>query len=583
MRALLLAGVALWPAAAWAQAPTAVPSITFTGPTGAPAKSSDPIKQSEMLANFGKVATAWMTAACEPINQVLSGISATYLGYPCFPQPNLQRITPGHLQIIGPTGAWGDQTNEVTIIANPGGGGANAGGFGNVAPGFGNNGNQGNYWDPNYRNAYGGQDAAALFINMAARTPVVSSAAVSSYGTATIATPLGNRTVYTIVLATPLTSAQVADMGNTGSRPVNMRVDTSGGYFAYTIPKGLLSPSGVSVPPVSADGRTIVVDGPWVCVTCSPQVLPAAGAIPPTTQTVTIDTQYVEDGTYGSLVTTDLDLINGAAIDERVVVNDKASVPVLNLLDVNQSTLTTGAPFSLKGYMAGVTPGALGGSGLGNAYVLALGGWQVALAAQNGQTPYSGSTYGLLGTLNGPTWTVYGVQNGGFLLGADPGNSCDSIPSHRSNPAATCARTVLLSMAGDFTIARGVHSATVEATGSVTSDGLLLAQAGAQITGSTSFRNVTGQTGYVDPTNGDILMSGVVGAGREYLSPTGGELALHGCNASYVGIMVFIADAVKAGEAKGAGTGAVAVCEPISASNPTPTWARISDNVAVSN
>ncbi len=559
-----------------------VPQLAAAQSQFVPSQSAPGARQATPQDIIGYLNATVPRTNVEPISQVLQGISNSYLGSRTYPNPGLFRLAPGHLQVFGPTGAWGSQTNILTIIGNPGGGGANAGGFGNVPPGYGNNGNQGNFWDPNYRNAYGGQDAAALLINMAARTPVVVAAPVSSYGTATIQTPIGYRTVYTIRLVTPLTPAQVADMNNTASRPPSMRVDTSGGFFAYTIPPGLVGPTGAPVPPVSADGYTITVDGPWVCVTCNPEVLPAAAAIPPVTQTVSIDTLYVEDVTYGSITTTDLDLVNGVAIDERVMVNDKASVPVLNLLDVNQSTLANGAPFSMKGYMAGVGPGAYNGSGLGNAYMLALPGWEAAFVAQNSQTPYSGNTYGLLTTVGGPTFSVYGVQNSGFLLGADPGNSCDAIASHRANPSASCARTVLLSMAGDLFLARSIHAASVESTGSLTSDGILIASAGAQITGSTSFRNATGQTGYVDPTNGDLLMSGVVGVGRQYMSPAAGQLPLHGCNPAYIGIEVMIMDGRKPGEAAGQGSSVVGKCMAMTL-GAAPTWLRLPDYTAVVN
>ncbi len=521
----------------------------------------------------------------EFINQVLAGISPTYMGFPYYPQPGLLRVAPGHIQAFGPTGGWGDQTNIGTFIGNPTGGGTNAGGFGTTPGGFGNNGNQGNYWDPNYRNAYGGQDAGAVYIGMAARTPVVTNAPVQSFTTTTIATPLGNRLVYQTHLATPLTPAQIADMGNTATRPPSMRMQTSGGYFLYTIPKGMVDPSGNPVPPVSADGYTVTGDGPWVCVTCSPEVLPVPGLLPPTGQTITIDTVYVEDGTYGILTTTDLDQVNGAAIDERVVVNDKASIPVLDLLDVNQSVMANGQPLAIKGYMAGVQGGNYNGSGLGQAYMLALGGWQAAFVAQNGQTPTSGSTYGLLGTQNGPTWLMYSVQPGGYLIGADPGNSCATLASMKINPAASCARSVLLSAAGDLTLARSIHAASVESTGSLTSDGVMLAQAGLQSIGTTSFRSPTGQTAYVDGPTGNFVTAGIVNPGKQYMgTPPAGGVGLSGCSSAYIGATVFIADGRKAGEAAGAGSGTLAVCEPLGVSTLTaPVWARLSDNVGVQN
>ena len=517
-------------------------------------------------------------------------VSPTYLGGTSIPQPNLHRLTNGHLQILGQPGQWGSQTNVLTVEANEQ---------------YQNNGNQGNFWDPTYRLAYGGQDQGAMYISIQARTPELSSAAVSSFGTATIATPAGNRTVYTAVLTTPMTVAQMADLG---TRPPNTRVEISNGFFAYLIPPGYLSPSGASVPPVSTDGTTLIVDN-WVCDACSPQVASSANAQPSSVgsapYTLSLDVTHQIDDIYGGASVSDADQVTDVNGDERTFANFKSSPEVLNLSDPLSSTQQNGKGLRIFSHYGGVI------GGYGTAYMMAGGGWDAASVARNPQQSGSqGSTYGFLVPSQSPSWGFYSTQSGGYVLGVDPGNSC------QITNGAACTRTVLLDTAGNLTLAGNVTAngtatnagaqvngsisfrnaagtaqsayidgidGTIGTNGSITSLGTVTDQ-GEQVNGATSFRSADGltQNAYVQGSDGTIGTNGNVTAAG-YVTP--GSFAfsnLPGCGTSQLGAHLYVTDGRKPGEIAGGGSGVPADCTP-PVKGASPGWVSVYDHRAVVN
>lgn len=486
----------------------------------------------------------------EPLTGSNPGLAHTYLGGPTIPQPNRVSIR-GHMQITGNLGAWGSQTNALSVVPNlP------------IALGMENAGNQGAFWDPNYRTAYDGQDQAAIYVWMRARKPVGINLASSSFGTAQIATPAGNRTVYTVTLASPLLPAQIADIA---SRPPNLRIEVSNGFYAYTIPSGYISPTGVAVLPVSADGRTLVVDN-WARV--HPTVVSGtAGAQPTSYDTfpwnITIDATHQIDDSYGGWRIADDDLVGVAMGDERVFINAKETIPPLNLYDPLTTNLLT------IGTFYGVVND-LGQAGQGTAAHVCTQGWQSCFVARNMAGPANGaSTYGFLAPYAGPTWGFYSTQGSGYVLSSDPGNSCGS--GNHATPGAPCVRTYLLDTQGNSS-QTGALSAGVVNTPNLHVNGI------ARVDGVLGVRTPdgSGQTAYVDGSTGTIVTSGFIVAGSFTVG------ALPGCNSSYPGAHIFVSDARKPGETSGNGSGVPADCVPL-VKGAAPVWASVYDHASVTN
>ena len=431
-------------------------------------------------------------------------LASTYLGRPSYPQPNTVRIYDGHLQLFGPTGAWASQTNLVTVVANRA---------------FGDDGSQGGFWDPNYRVAYGGQDGAAIYVGIQGRIPVVTNAA-ASFGKAAIATPAGNRTVYTVVLADHLTPREMDEVRR---RPVNLRIE-AGEYFGYLIPPGFSSPAGQSVPPVSTDGSTLVVDN-WVCATCKPVVPASLDAVPPVGATVTVDALHQVDGLYGGWVVRDGDGLNTAMNFEQANINNRVGVlPALNLLD------PVSTPLLLVSRFEGVVSDNVQGQGAGVADDVCTTGWQACFVARNMATAKTGNTVGFLAPTAGPTFGFYSTQNTGYVLAVDPGDACQQ-------PGEVCRRTALLDTRGNLALSGVIIGSSVVSAGS-------------------------------------IKASGPVTPGRFALSsaPT--------CGTETVGAHIYIVDGRKPGERPGAGSGTPADCSP-PALGKQPAWISVYDYTAV--
>ena len=474
------------------------------------------------------------------------GIAHVYLGGPTFPQPGRVPLV-GHLQISGNLGAWGSQTNALSVVPNatPGAGLENAG-------------NQGGFWDPAYRTAYDGQDQAAIYVWMRARKPVLVAGAVSSFGTAQIATPLGNRTVYTVTLSTPLTAAQRADMT---SRPPNLRVETGNGFYGYTIPSGFLTPAGAPLLPVSADGATVVVDV-WARV--RPTVVSGtAGAVPSgfdaAPYTLTIDATHQINTSYGGWRIADDDLVTVAMGEERVFINAKSSIPALNLYDpLTTGTLTVGT------FMGVVND--LGAVGQGTAAHVCTAGWQACFVARN--QPSGPSTFGFLAPFAGPTWGYYSTQGTGYVLASDPGNSCGPA-GQQATPGAPCVRAYLLDTAGNSSQTGAMSAAAVNTPA-------LKVSGTARVDGSFGVRTPdgTGQTAYIDGATGQIITRGFIVPGSFTVA------TLPGCSTVYLGAHIYVTNARKPGEAAGAGSGAPADCTPLSP-GAAPVYASVYDRAAV--
>ncbi len=436
-----------------------------------------------------------------------SGLVGTYLGGSSYPEPNLFRLRDGHLQILGQTGSWGSQTDLLTIVAN--------------IP-YRNDGNQGGFWDPAYRIASGGQDAGAMLVLIQGRKPIGREAGVSSYGYATIATPAGDRTVYTVALRKPLDAAELDEMRH---RPPNMRLETKGGYFGYLIPPGYRTPSGAELPPWSADGSTLVVDN-WVCASCKPQIAASASATPAASDPVTIDVLHQIDGLYGGWRVDDFDGLQSAMNAEHANVNDRqGKLPPLNLFDPQSSQ-----PL-LVGRFDGVTTDRPDGQGTGVAHDLCTTGWQACFVARNMQTPQSGVTFGFVAPSAGPTFGFYSAQRGGYVLGVDPGDGCQQ-------PGKDCHRTVLLDTGGNLALSGLVTAHSVQAAA-------------------------------------DIVASGLVVPGHFQSD------ALPACNPGSLGAHVYVLDGRKPGERAGAGSGVPADCTPPVVGG-GPIWLSVYDHRGVS-
>ncbi len=383
----------------------------------------------------------------ERIVNTPSGLSPLYLGSPSYPQPNLLRIDNGHLQIVGSTGAWGTQTNLLTVFANDR---------------YANQGNQGLFWDPAYRIASTGQDSGAIEAWNAGRPPIAFHTPVARFGRATIQTQRGPRPVYTVGLAEKLDSRQVAEIL---ARP-NMRVETSNGFFGYLIPSGYKDPAGSAVPPISADGATLTLDN-WVRASSNPVVPASALALPDAYDKapyqVTIDAFHQINDFSTVLKLYADDMIQVAMGNEFTIVNNKTGpVLALNLIDPLATPLLT----------IGMNASSLSDDGRGNGVSVAdqvcSDGFQACFVARNQTTRTSGTTYGYLVPVHGPDVAIASTQPiGKYVLQADPGDSCNTV-------GRTCRRTIVLDTAGNMAL-----SGSVGVSGTVKAGATTLAEAAA--------------------------------------------------------------------------------------------------------
>ena len=464
---------------------------TGTSPGALPSMAEGAVMQSERI---------------EPVAAARAGVASTYLGETTYSQRNLIRLTDAHLQLFGNTGAWASQTNLLTILANRA---------------YGNDGNQGAFWDPDYRIAYGGQDGAAAFIGIQGRTPVIRNAAVASFGSTLIVTPAGPRPVYTIKLVNPLSQAQRNDVD---SRPQNIRLETNNGYFGYVISPGFHEPSGESIRPVSVDGSTLVIDN-WVCTACRPEVSAKAAATPPPQSTVTVDALHQIDGIYGGWTVRDGDGLAAAMNVEQANVNNRTGLlPPLNLVDPQSSN-----PL-LLGRFDGVQSDNEGGQGAGVAHDLCTTGWQACFVARNMPSFKTGTTYGFLAPAAGPDFGFFSAQTRGYVLAADPGDSCRGV-------ASQCQRSVLLDTKGNLTLGGGLTAMGVVVQRGITSNGPI--------------------------RPGNYVLKG---------APL--------CSSESLGAHVYIADGRKPGELPDAGSGTPADCTPPGRGR-LPVWVSVYDHLVV--
>ncbi len=437
-----------------------------------------------------------------------SGLMRTYLGTDSYPQANLQRISNGHLQIIGPTGAWASQTDLLTVVANQD---------------YANDGNQGGFWDPNYRLAYGGQDGAAVFIAIAGRRPILRNAEVQSFGKADIKTPTGLRTVYTVVLKAPFTASQLADLQH---RPLNLRVETNTGFFGYLIPHGFSNSAASITSPGSSDGATLVIDN-WVCASCTPPIPASAGATPPPNSLVTIDALHQIDDIYGGWRVVDGDGIDVAMNIEQSNVNNRPGrLPPLNLLDPLSSK-----PL-LVGRFDGVVADTTDGQGAGVAHDICSTGWQACFIARNMPSAKTGNTYGFVVPTAGPDFGFYSTQRAGYVLAVDPQGPCD-------RGGRPCERTVALDSGGNLTLAGLVSSGSITSTGTIAAEGPIIA---------------------------GRFFSGTVPV----------------CSTESLGAHIYVLNGRKPGERSGLGSGTPADCTPPSYGS-KPFWTSVYDRAPVTH
>ncbi len=360
MQTLLLASLALLPAAAWAQGTPA-----FTGPTGQAAKAGDGIKLNEMVTAFRGKADAvdpTLSTAANPAAVRLGdlypqnpsgnpGIAATYMGSTGIPDPGHLHGTNSHRYIQGSTRGWDEGTCIVSVMANSP----------TNAPGC----SQGNFGDMAYRQAYGGQDSTGMFVSAQGIIPVANAAPVVGFDFTTVMNLAGqSQAVARVTFYPPLNAAQVAAM-NAPHGP--MRIETNNHFFGYLVPFGMTTQTGATLLPASADGTTVLVDN-WtraipgsLAAPTLPYALPGGGnaagtglypnqvgqtngSAPLAAYTVTIDFNKDMDAYGATLRTTNADVLANIRFMEWGLVNDRTGAELWD--DSNPGNDSTGGqPF----------------------------------------------------------------------------------------------------------------------------------------------------------------------------------------------------------------------------------------------
>ena len=490
------------------------------------------------------------------------GLAATYLGLPTYQVPGLVRQS-GHFFLSGATRGWADGTCLLGVVANP-------------PPGPVGFCGQGGFWDPWYRAVYPGQDSDAVSFGIGGITPVAKGVTVTRFGTLRLLNLGGQpQTVGTVTLSPPLDAGQVAAIDDAAGP---MRVQVDNGFFGYTLPRGLTL-DGRPVDPASADGTTVLVDNWTRAVTpgnaggrgargatatfpsldyygesatsgLADRLAPGTHVMPDQVgmlngdpklrhYTVTIDGNYLAEVMYNGFNVTNADVVTNARIMEFVGVNNKTGTSTWNDL-APLGDLLDGKPFATQIFYGGCQNDDAAGLGSCGVWSYIDRGIKRGIVLANAPTSADmGQTEGILDLATTIDWKS--VKSAGYVLWVDPGNS--------GTPRLVVDADGNMNDTSRIFVGAGGNGVTIAPDGSVTASGPVN-------TGGWTMRTARGdQTGHADASTGSIHLDRGVVPGRFELAQA------PGCTATAAGLMVYLSDGRKPGEAAGQGSGVPAVCD----------------------
>ena len=472
------------------------------------------------------------------------GLASTYAGSPTYFNQGSMRSGPVHLQLTGYTRGWDIGTCVLAVDANAPSGTSGCG--------------QGGFFDISYRANYPGQDGEAAFFYINGIAPVANGAAVRSFGSATL-TNLGGQdeVVGSLVLKAPLSETQRAAI-NGASGP--MRVQVNNGFMGYVIPNGFTR-HGAPVPPMSEDGKTLLVDNWTRSITSTnagPRDAPGASATSPTfpyatvsgvgrgsgilpdmvgstngsaplaAYTVTIDANYLAEAQYGGFRVGNSDIVQAARYIEIAAVNNKTGTSRWDESEPTNDTLN-GATFLTHLIFAACQNDDSVGNGVCGALLMASNGIKRVVVCDNPQvTSDEGATDCALDTKS--SFGYHSTKSNGFAMYIDPGatGSPRMVVDYNGNFASSGNAAVANLNVGNA----GAVKTTLHADGSATFGGPVAFAQGIAVTGG-------------------IALPGPLALPRYKVS------TLPACRP---GVVAYASDGRNIGERTGAGSGAMVFC-----------------------
>lgn len=403
-----VAALLLVPSLACAQVPHPSPTYDNLTTAGATLQTED-----------GSTSVRISLAA--PISQ-----NRTWMGATSYPVPGLALIPNGHLSIQGQTRGWGASASIFQAFANSPDGATFCEGAMSC------------YVQPNNR-GYAGQDGVAATMFAYSRPTLGQNLSIASVAAVTMA---NGAPAVRITLTNALTPAQTAAV-----IPL-MKVETTTGYFGYTVATGL------AYPPITSDGRTLTVDGMF---NAAGQTMPA----PPAGTGLALDVLHQVDGLYIGTRIGDGDVIRDTHAIEGVMINDRSTPTVFSSYD------PLGDVPNVNGVYMPITGDITGAVGTGGSAFLAsdtLGGgapgtWKRGFACRNRPTSYSGATDCVLNA-----FAVNGLHSVATTTnGALTNNALLVQPNDLGGTT-----TALITQAGDATFRSITSTGPMQITGAAT-------------------------------------------------------------------------------------------------------------------
>ncbi len=418
----LIAAALLSPVLTLAQTVPAIPQPS--APAGNPA-SLQP--DSPTLPGVKSDATGGMPSA--PTLQTEDGAAAvrvslgapisggrTWLGARSYPVPGLTLIPNGHLGVQGATRGWGAGASILQVFANDPAGASFCGGAMSC------------YVQPDDR-GYAGQDGVAATFIASSRPALAERLAVASISPVAMA---NGAPAMRITLAAPLSPQQAAAVV-----PL-MKVETTAGTAGFY---GYIVAAGLAYPPVSADGRTLTVDGMF---NASGAAMPAPA---PGTQ-LALDVLHQVDGLYIGTRIRDGDGIRDTHAIEGVMINNRTVPTVFSPYD------PLGDVPDVNGVYMPVSADTAGGTGTGGTAFLAAdtvgsaqpGTWKRGFACRNRPIAASGVTDCLLNAfatngLHSVATTVNGGLTNNALL-VQPNDLGGAVTAQVTQAGAAAFRSI---------------------------------------------------------------------------------------------------------------------------------------------
>lgn len=360
----LIAAALLSPILAFAQTVPTIPQPSIPAPPQ-PGPPTLPSTKSDTTSGLPSAPTLrtedGAVAVRVSLGAPISG-SRTWMGERSYPVSGLTLIPNGHLGIQGATRGWGAGASILQVFANDPAGASFCGGAMSC------------YVQPNDR-GYAGQDGVAATIIASSRPALAERLAVSSITPAAMA---NGAPAVRITLTAPLSPQQAAAVV-----PL-MKVETTAGtagFYGYTVAAGL------AYPPVSADGRTLTVDGMF-------NEAGAAMPAPAPGTELALDVLHQVDGLYIGTRIRDGDGIRDTHAIEGVMINNRTVPTVFSPYD------PLGDVPDVNGVYMPVAADTAGGTGTGGSAFLAAdtvgspqpGTWKRGFACRNRPTAASGVT-----------------------------------------------------------------------------------------------------------------------------------------------------------------------------------------------